>query len=46
LAREDGQNLVEHALIVTLIAVAGRIGSHKVAAAIGTTFTNISTSLS
>jgi len=45
LAREDGQDLVEYALIVTLIAVAAISGSRKVATAIGTIFTNISTSL-
>jgi pilus assembly protein Flp/PilA len=43
--REEGQDLVEYALLVCLIALAAITGVNKVASAIGTVFTNISTSL-
>jgi pilus assembly protein Flp/PilA len=43
--REEGQDLVEYALLLTLIALAAITGVSKVATAINTVFTNISTSL-
>jgi len=44
-AREEGQDLVEYALLVALIALAAITGVSKVATAVNTVFTNISTSL-
>jgi len=44
--REDGQDLVEYALLVALIALAAITGVNKVAGAITTVFSNISSSLS
>jgi pilus assembly protein Flp/PilA len=44
--REEGQDLVEYALLVALIALAAIVGVNKVAAAITTVFSNISASLS
>ena len=44
-SREDGQDLVEYALLISLVALAAIAGVKNVAAAIGTVFTNISTSL-
>ena len=46
LIREDGQDLVEYALVVALIAFAATAGMRTLATRINTTFTNISTSLS
>jgi pilus assembly protein Flp/PilA len=43
--REEGQDLVEYALLVSLIALAAITGVGKVATAVTTIFTNISTSL-
>ena len=43
--REEGQDLVEYALLVCLIALAAITGVNKVATAVTTVFTNISTSL-
>jgi len=43
---EEGQDLVEYALLVCLIALAAIVGVNKVAAAITTVFSNISASLS
>ncbi len=45
IAHADGQDLVEYAMLVALISIASIAGSHKVATAITTIFTNISTSL-
>lgn len=45
MAREDGQDLVEYALLVALIALAAITGVGKVATAVNLVFTNISTSL-
>ena len=45
LNNEEGQDLVEYALLVTLIALAAITGVSKVAGAINTVFTNVSTSL-
>lgn len=44
--REEGQGLVEYALLVALIALAAITGVNKVAGAITTVFSNISSSLS
>jgi pilus assembly protein Flp/PilA len=43
--REEGQDLVEYALLVALIALALITGIRNVATSIVTTFTNISNSL-
>jgi pilus assembly protein Flp/PilA len=43
--REEGQDLVEYALLVALIALAAIVGVKNVATAVNTVFTNISTSL-
>jgi pilus assembly protein Flp/PilA len=43
--REEGQDLVEYALLVCLVALAAIGGVNKVASAITTVFTNISSSL-
>ena len=42
---EEGQDLVEYALLVCLIALAAISGVSHVATAVGKVFTNISTSL-
>lgn len=44
--REDGQDLVEYALLITLVALAAITGINKVASAINTVFSNISNTLS
>lgn len=44
-AREDGQDLVEYALLVALIALAAITGVKNVATAVNLVFTNISNSL-
>jgi len=44
-AREEGQDLVEYALLVCLIALAAITGVNKVASAVTTVFSNISASL-
>jgi pilus assembly protein Flp/PilA len=44
-AREEGQDLVEYALLVALIALAAITGVSKVATAVNLVFTNISSSL-
>ena len=43
--REEGQDLVEYALLVCLIALAAITGVQKVASAVTTVFSNISASL-
>ncbi len=43
--REEGQDLVEYALLVCLIALACIAGVSKISGAITTVFTNISSSL-
>jgi pilus assembly protein Flp/PilA len=43
--REEGQDLVEYALLVCLVALAAITGVKSVASAITTVFTNISSSL-
>ena len=42
---EEGQDLVEYALLVCLIAIVCIAGVSKVATAVNTVFTNISSSL-
>jgi pilus assembly protein Flp/PilA len=46
MAREEGQDLVEYALLITLVALAAVAGIQKVASAINTVFSNISNTLS
>jgi len=43
--REEGQDLVEYALLVALIALASITGVQAVASAVTTVFSNISSSL-
>jgi len=43
---EEGQDLVEYALLITLVALAAVGGIRHVASAVNTVFTNISTTLS
>jgi pilus assembly protein Flp/PilA len=45
MTREEGQDLVEYALLVCLVALAAITGVQKVATAVTTVFTNISSSL-
>jgi len=45
MAREEGQDLVEYALLVCLIALAAITGVGYVATAVNKVFSNISTSL-
>lgn len=42
---EEGQDLVEYALLVSLIALAAITGVNQVASAVTTVFNNISTSI-
>jgi pilus assembly protein Flp/PilA len=44
-SREEGQDLIEYALLSALVAVAAIGGMHKVATAVNTLFSNISGSL-
>jgi pilus assembly protein Flp/PilA len=46
MTREEGQDLVEYALLITLVALAAVGGVRKVSSAINTVFTNISNTLS
>ena len=46
MSREEGQDLVEYALLITLVALAAVAGINKVASAINTAFSNISATLS
>ena len=43
--QEEGQDLIEYALVVALIAFAATAGMSSVATAINTAFTNIGTKL-
>jgi pilus assembly protein Flp/PilA len=45
LNREDGQDLVEYALLVALIALAAVSGVKEVASAVNTTFSKVSATL-
>ena len=44
-SRQDGQDLIEYALVVALIALGATAGMGSVATDINTAFTNIGTSL-
>ncbi len=44
--REDGQDMVEYALAVALIAFGAIAGTRTLAGALGVTFTNLSAKLS
>jgi len=46
IAREEGQDLVEYALLVSLIALAAIAGISPIASAITSAFNNVSTALS
>jgi pilus assembly protein Flp/PilA len=46
LRREEGQDLVEYALLITLVALAVVGGVNHVASAINNTFSRVSTTLS
>jgi len=46
LLNEEGQDLIEYALVVALIAFAATAGMSSLAAAINTAFTNVGTTLS
>ena len=46
LARQEGQDLIEYALVVALVALGATAGMRVLATAINTAFTNISTRLS
>jgi pilus assembly protein Flp/PilA len=43
--REEGQDLIEYALVVSMIALAATVGMATVATAINTAFTGIGTKL-
>jgi pilus assembly protein Flp/PilA len=43
--REEGQDLIEYALVVALIAFAATAGMNSLAASVNTAFTNIGTTL-
>jgi pilus assembly protein Flp/PilA len=43
---EEGQDLIEYALVVALIAFAATAGMSSLASAINTAFTNVGTTLS
>ncbi|HEY1648149.1 MAG TPA: Flp family type IVb pilin [Terracidiphilus sp.] len=45
MSREEGQDLVEYALLITLVALAAVSGIRNVASAINTVFSNISNTL-
>ena len=45
LNREEGQDLVEYGLLLSLISTAAIAGVQNVATAVNTIFTNVSTSL-
>jgi pilus assembly protein Flp/PilA len=44
-AEESGQDLIEYALLVALVALAATLGMNTLATAINTEFTNLGTSL-
>jgi pilus assembly protein Flp/PilA len=43
--REEGQDLVEYGLLISLVALAAIVGINKVTTAVNAVFTSISTSL-
>jgi pilus assembly protein Flp/PilA len=45
LMQDNGQDLVEYALVMALIAFAATTGMKSVATSVNTTFTNISTTM-
>ena len=45
LMREEGQDLIEYALVVALIAFAATVGMKALATGINTAFSNIATTL-
>ena len=45
LAKEDGQDLIEYALVVALIACAATAGMSSLATSINTAFTSLGTTL-
>jgi pilus assembly protein Flp/PilA len=45
LLREEGQDLIEYALVVALIAFGASVGMKSVATGLNTAFNNISTAL-
>jgi pilus assembly protein Flp/PilA len=45
MTREEGQDLVEYALLVSLVALAAITGVNKVATAVNSVFSTISSSL-
>ena len=45
ISHEEGQDLVEYALVVALIALAATAGMNSLASAVNTGFTNIGTTL-
>ena len=45
MTREEGQDLVEYALLVSLVALAAIVGVNNVATAVTKVFNNISSSL-
>ena len=45
LTREEGQDLIEYALVVALIALAATAGMNSLASSINTAFTGIGTQL-
>lgn len=44
-SEDNGQDLIEYALLVALVALAATAGMNALAGAINTTFTNLGTSL-
>jgi pilus assembly protein Flp/PilA len=44
-AEESGQDLIEYALLVALVALAAAVGMNSLATAINTEFANLGTSL-
>jgi pilus assembly protein Flp/PilA len=44
-AEENGQDLIEYALLVALVALAAAVGMNSLATSINTEFTNLGTSL-
>jgi len=45
MSREDGQDLIEYALVVALVALGATAGMSSLATGINTAFTNIATQL-
>jgi Flp pilus assembly pilin Flp len=45
LKREDGQDLIEYALVVALLSLGATAGMHSVASRIGSTYSSLGTSI-